>query len=132
MPSVMQTMTLMPAAAASKMASAAKAGGTKIREVLAPVSAAAWATVLNTGTSSSVLAALARGDPGHQLGAVVATGPGVERALLAGDPLDHHAGVMVYQNAHNYPSITRFLPEKRNCWPFSAVKPRTRRSANLR
>ena len=43
---------LDPAAADSRMASAAKAGGTKIREVLAPVAFTAWATVLNTGTSS--------------------------------------------------------------------------------
>ena len=53
MPSVMHTATLTPAAAASRMASAAKAGGTKIREVLAPVSLTAWATVLNTGMAST-------------------------------------------------------------------------------
>ena len=52
MPSVMHTASLTPAAAASRMASAAKAGGTKIREVLAPVAATAWATVLKTGMSS--------------------------------------------------------------------------------
>ena len=51
MPSVMQTMTLIPASAASIMASAAKAGGTKIIEVSAPVCFTASATVLNTGRS---------------------------------------------------------------------------------
>ena len=50
MPSVMATMTRMPASAASMMASAAPAGGTKIIVALAPVFATASATVLNTGS----------------------------------------------------------------------------------
>ncbi len=49
MPSVMATMTRMPASAASMMASAAPAGGTKIMLASAPVPATASATVLNTG-----------------------------------------------------------------------------------
>ena len=53
MPSVMVMMREMPASAASMMASAAKGGGTKMTEVLAPVSFTASATVLNTGTLPS-------------------------------------------------------------------------------
>ena len=49
MPSVIQTMTLIPASAASSIASAANAGGTKIIETLAPVFNIASETVLNTG-----------------------------------------------------------------------------------
>ena len=50
-PSVMQIITLIPASAASIMASAANAGGTKIIDTLAAVFATASATVLNTGRS---------------------------------------------------------------------------------
>ena len=52
MPSVMATMRETPASAASIIASAAKAGGTKIMEQLAPVSSTASLTVLKTGISS--------------------------------------------------------------------------------
>jgi len=48
----MQTIRWTPASAASRMASAAKAGGTKISEVLAPSLAAASATVSKTGIPS--------------------------------------------------------------------------------
>ena len=51
MPSVMQTTRAMPASAASMMASAAKGGGTKMTEALAPVAFTASATVSNTGRS---------------------------------------------------------------------------------
>ena len=44
-------MILIPASAASITASAANAGGTKIKEVLAPASSTASETVLNTGLS---------------------------------------------------------------------------------
>ena len=50
MPSVIQIITLIPEAAASRIASAAKAGGTKITDVLAFVCLTASSTVLNTGT----------------------------------------------------------------------------------
>ncbi|MNZ95310.1 hypothetical protein D3C78_1144540 [compost metagenome] len=50
-PSVIQIITLMPAAAASMIASAANAGGTKMIDTSAPVSFTASATVLNTGNS---------------------------------------------------------------------------------
>src|SRR5574341_1342644 len=51
-PSVMHTMTRIPASAASRMASAAKAGGTKINEVLAPSLETAAITVSKTGIPS--------------------------------------------------------------------------------
>ena len=50
-PSVMAMMTLMPASAASMIASAAKAGGTKMMDVSAPVCCTASSTELNTGLS---------------------------------------------------------------------------------
>ena len=48
-PSVIVIITLMPASAASIMASAAKAGGTKIIVVSAPTPSTASLTVLKTG-----------------------------------------------------------------------------------
>ena len=50
-PSVIQIITLIPASAASIIASAANAGGTKIIEVSAPASFTASFTVLKTGLS---------------------------------------------------------------------------------
>src|SRR5208282_4700241 len=55
MPSVMQTMRGIPASSASRIASAANGGGTKIMVALAPVFATASATVLNTGQPSCVV-----------------------------------------------------------------------------
>ena len=52
MPSVMATMTRMPASAASMMASAAKGGGTKIIVASAPVFSTASATVSKIGMPS--------------------------------------------------------------------------------
>ena len=52
-PSVMQITSSTPASAASSMASGAKAAGTKMQEVFAPVWATASATVSNTGTRPS-------------------------------------------------------------------------------
>ena len=51
-PSVMQMTSSMPASAASMMASAAPAGGTKITVALAPVRARASCTLSNTGKPS--------------------------------------------------------------------------------
>src|SRR5579872_3467375 len=48
-PSVMHTANVMPAACASKSASAANGGGTKMHVCVAPVASAASCTVLNTG-----------------------------------------------------------------------------------
>src|SRR5262245_7314755 len=49
-PSVMATMSVMPASAASMMASAAPGGGTNTMLAFAPVLRTASATVLNTGS----------------------------------------------------------------------------------
>ena len=54
-PSVMHTISGIPASSASRMASAANGGGTKIMVALAPVSFTALATVLNTGQPSCVV-----------------------------------------------------------------------------
>lgn len=54
MPSVMATTSGIPELAASMMASAAKAGGTKMTETLAPVFSRASRTVLNTGIPSTL------------------------------------------------------------------------------
>ena len=53
MPSVMHTMSSMPASWASRIESAAKRGGTKTMAVLAPVFSTAASTVSNTGTPST-------------------------------------------------------------------------------
>ena len=53
MPSVMATMSATPASADSRMASAAKGGGTKMALALAPVSLTASVTVSKMGTFSS-------------------------------------------------------------------------------
>ena len=58
MPSVIATTRRMPASAASRMASAANGGGTKIRLQSAPVWRTASATVLKTGIASTVCPAL--------------------------------------------------------------------------
>ena len=50
-PSVIVIITLIPASAASKIASAQNAGGTKITETSAPVFFTASSTVLKTGLS---------------------------------------------------------------------------------
>ena len=52
MPSVMQIVSRIPAAADSMIASAAKGGGTKIPETSASVAATASATVSKMGTPS--------------------------------------------------------------------------------
>ena len=53
-PSVIATITPMPASAASMMASAAPPAGTKIMVALAPVAFTASAQVSKTGTPSAV------------------------------------------------------------------------------
>ena len=51
----MQTISSMPASAASRIASAAKRGGTKIMLVLAPACSTASCTVLKIGMPSTSL-----------------------------------------------------------------------------
>src|ERR1700739_277719 len=55
MPSVMHTISGIPASSASRIASAANGGGTKIIVALAPVLATESAPVLNTGQPSCVV-----------------------------------------------------------------------------
>ena len=50
-PSVIQAISLIPASAASTMASAANGGGTKIIDASAPVAATPFATVSKIGFS---------------------------------------------------------------------------------
>ena len=102
MPSVMQKIVAIPAVAASMTASGAPAAGTKMHDVLAPVSRTASATVSKTGTrpSSAVLPALAGRHAGDDRGAVFEHRPGVELALAAGDALDDEARVAPDEDAH--------------------------------
>jgi hypothetical protein len=55
MPSVMQMINGRPASLASRIASAANGGGTKITVAFAPVSATAFSTVSKTGQPSCVV-----------------------------------------------------------------------------
>ena len=55
MPSVIATITAIPASAASMIASAANGGGTKIMVALAPVFSTASAQVSKIGTSRVVV-----------------------------------------------------------------------------
>ena len=55
MPSVMQTMKVMPPSAASMIAAAANFGGTTTKDAVAPVAATASLTVLKTGMPSTSL-----------------------------------------------------------------------------
>ena len=106
MPSVMATMTATPASAASMMASAAPAGGTKIMLALAPVCLTASATVLNTGRaffdSSPVHVVPPRPGvtPPTNWRAVEQTLVGVKASGLAGDALADDPGVLIDQDAH--------------------------------
>ena len=100
MPSVIATMTLMPASTASRIASAVNAAGTKIIVASAPVFLDGFGTVSNTGTPSAVCAALARRHAADHLRAVFQAVLGVKLARLAGDALADDAGVFVDQDAH--------------------------------
>ena len=88
MPSVIAITVATPASIASSIAAAAKRAGTKIIEVLAPCSATASAIESKTGTPVDVLAALAGGDAGDEVGAVLAVAQPVEAALAAGQARD--------------------------------------------
>jgi len=67
---VMQTTRASPASAASMMASAAKGGGTKITEALAPVALTPSATVSNTGRLRCFWPPFAGSDSADYIGAV--------------------------------------------------------------
>jgi len=67
------------------------------------------------------LAALPRRDPGDDLRPVVPHGARVEGAVTPGDPLDHHPGVLVDQNAHVPTPFTSPAPR-----PSAPPRPSTR------
>ena len=100
MPSVMQTTSGTPASAASMIASAAAAGGTKMSAESAPASRTASATVFHTGKPSWIVPPLPGRHAADDLGPVLLAAERVERALAAGDPLDDHARRPVDQDAH--------------------------------
>ena len=99
MPSVMATMTAMPASAASMMASAAAGGGTKIMVALAPVFGTASATVLKSGKPSLAVPPLPGDTPPTMLVPYSRHCLGVEGAGLA-HALHEDAGGFVDQDAH--------------------------------
>ena len=99
-PSVMQTTRPTPASAASRIASAAKRGGTKIIEVFAPASATARATVSKTGIPSTSCPPLPGVTPATTLRPVPAVAERVERPLVPGDALDDEARPLVDEDAH--------------------------------
>ena len=104
MPSVMATTRSSPASTHSRMASAAKGGGTKMAETVAPVARLASATELKighlVGAVLEELAALAGRDAGDDLGAVVERERGVAGAEVAGDALDENLGFGSDENGH--------------------------------
>ena len=102
MPSVMQKMVAIPAAAASMIASGAPPAGTKMQVVFAPVWRTASATVSKTGTvpSSACWPPLPGRHAGHDPGAVGLHRPAVELALATGDALDQQPRVGPDDDAH--------------------------------
>ena len=96
MPSVMHTTNSSPASAASRMASPAKGGGTKIAETVANGVKYGdfFAGVLED------LAPLARRDAGDDLRAVIEGKLGVPGAKTAGDALDENFGVGFNEDGH--------------------------------
>ena len=88
MPSVMATITRIPASAASMIASAAKGGGTKIIVASAPVACHRLRTVSKIGSPlASLVPALARRHAPDHFRAVFQALLGMKRAGRAGDAL---------------------------------------------
>ena len=83
MPSVMHTTSPTPASAASRIASAANRGGTKIIDVFAPVAAHGVGDGVEHGDALDVLPALAGRDAGDDVGPVRAVPERVEGAFAA-------------------------------------------------
>src|SRR4026208_1830471 len=107
MPSVMHTTIDTPASAASRIASAANRGGTKIIEVFAPVSRTASATVSKTGTPSTRWTDFPGRHAGAHLGAGRAVPQRVEGAFAARDALDDELRVGADEHAHAAPPFER-------------------------
>src|SRR5215212_512582 len=102
-PSVMQQTVLMSKSRDSKIASAQNAAGTNITLAFAPVSYGLFHGVEDR-YALVLLAALARGHPGHHVGAALDYAPGVEAALAAGYPLYDEARLVVDQYRHRLPA----------------------------
>jgi hypothetical protein len=102
MPSVMQTISATSASAASMIASAAKGGGTKMTEAVAPVCLDGVADGVEDGDAEDLLAALAGGDAADDLGAVLERVLGVERPTLPVMPWTMQTGVLVDEDAHDF------------------------------
>ena len=111
----MATIRAMPASAASMMASAAKAGGTKIMLQLAPALVhGLLATVLNHGDIVHLLAPLARGDAGNDIGAVGDRIDGCETdPSFARDALYHQPRIFISTNMLTF--LLAFVSELLNC-----------------
>ena len=108
-PSVMHTISAMPASAASMIASAAKAAGTKITEVFAFVRGNRIGHGIEHRdlTREGILlrplvrqSALAGGDARNDVRAVLQHLLRVEGPLTAGDALHHQPRRLVDENAH--------------------------------
>ena len=88
----MQTTSSTSLSRPSRIASAAKRGGTKTIAVFAPVALHGVVDRVEDRDALDLLAGLARGDAGDDLGAVGLVAGGVEAALAAGDALHHQLG----------------------------------------
>ncbi len=100
MPSLMQTIRAIPARAASMMASAAKAAGTKMTDTSAAVSAHRLLHGIENGLFQVDLPALARGDAADDARTVFHHLRGMKRAFAPGESLDDHPGILIDQNGH--------------------------------
>ena len=112
MPSVMQKIVSIPAPTASRTASGAPAAGTKMHDVLAPVSRDRVGDRVEHRDRAVErrLAALARGHAGDDLRAVRQHRARVELALAAGDALDEQPRVAPDEDAHAAPPPRRAAP----------------------
>ena len=127
MPSVMQTTSAMPASAASRIASAANGGGTKITDAFAPVGATARRPCRRPGRPRSPCPPR----PGRHARRprcvpYVERRRAVEASRRPGDPLHEQSRVRVAAGRHRCPTRSRrlrLLARDRRCRPASSVAP---------
>ena len=100
-PSVIAITVSTPDSIASSIAGAAKRAGTKIIEVLAPASLDRLLDRVEDRHALDVLAALAGGDAGDQVGPVGAVAQPVEGALAAGQAGDDELRLAADDDAHD-------------------------------